>query len=77
MKRKKALELQQAWTGGECDHPAFAKEYDKGARTGNHICTQCGAIVTAPEKARITGARRDAAEAMTGDEASDRSSDSD
>lgn len=76
MKRKKALELQQAWTGGECDHPAFAKEYDKGARTGSHICTRCGAIFTAPEKARITGARRDAADAMTGDDASRPPSDS-
>lgn len=58
MKRKKALELQQAWGGKPCDHPGFAKEYDLGERTGNFVCTQCGAIVTMREKAALMAARR-------------------
>lgn len=58
MKRKRALELQQTWGGRPCDHPAFAKEYDLGVRTGNFICTQCGAILSPVEKTRLTAARR-------------------
>jgi len=58
MKRKRALELQQAWGGAPCDHPAFAKEYDQGVRTGSFICTQCGAIVSFREKAEIMASRR-------------------
>ena len=42
MQKKRAVVLQQEWGGKPCDHPAFAKEYDLGERTGNHICTQCG-----------------------------------
>lgn len=61
MKRKRALELQQQWGDRPCDHPAFAKEYDLGVRTGGFICTQCGAIVSLREKVEIT-ARRKAAE---------------
>jgi len=58
MKRKRALELQQAWGGKPCEHPAFAKEYDQGVRTGNFICTQCGAILSFREKAEIMASRR-------------------
>jgi peptide methionine sulfoxide reductase MsrB len=57
MQKKKASELQQAWGGKPCTHPAFSKEYDLGERTGNYVCTQCGAIVTFREKAEITAAR--------------------
>jgi hypothetical protein len=60
MKRKRALELQQAWGGKSCDHPAFAKEYDQGTRTGNFVCTQCGAIVGFREKSQIMASRRPA-----------------
>ena len=58
MKRKRALELQQAWGDQPCPHPAFAKEYDLGARTGNFVCTQCGAILSFREKAEIAASRR-------------------
>jgi hypothetical protein len=58
MKRKRALELQQEWGEEPCDHPGFAKEYDLGVRTGNYICTQCGAIISHRERAQITAARR-------------------
>ena len=59
MKRKRALELQQEWGGNPCSHPSFAKEYDLGARTGNFVCTQCGAILSMREKAALLAARRD------------------
>jgi hypothetical protein len=57
MQKKRAVALQQEWGGKPCDHPAFAKEYDLGARTGNYICTQCGKIFTFREKAEIAGVR--------------------
>ena len=59
MQKKRASALQKAWGTKPCAHPAFAKEYDLGARTGNYICTQCGATVTFREKAERTAARRD------------------
>lgn len=59
MKRKRALELRQTWGDRPCEHPAFAKEYDLGVRTGNFICTQCGAILGPVEKTRITASRRE------------------
>jgi hypothetical protein len=45
------------WGDQPCAHPAFAREYDQGERTGNYCCTQCGASVTFREKAEITAAR--------------------
>jgi hypothetical protein len=57
MQRKKSIELQQAWGDRPCEHPAFAREYDMGERTGNYCCTQCGASVTFREKAEILAAR--------------------
>lgn len=57
MQKKRAVALQQEWGGKPCDHPAFAKEYDLGARTGNYVCTQCGKIFTFREKAEIVGVR--------------------
>ena len=59
MKRKRALQLQQEWGDRPCEHPAFAKEYDMGARTGSFVCTQCGAILSSRDKAQITAARRE------------------
>jgi hypothetical protein len=58
MKRKKALELQQAWGDRPCEHPAFAKEYDLGERTGSFVCTQCGTIVSQREKVEIMTSRQ-------------------
>lgn len=58
MKRKRALELQQEWGDKECSHPSFAKEYDMGVKTGNFVCTQCGAILGFREKGRIMAERR-------------------
>jgi hypothetical protein len=59
MKRRRALELQREWGGRPCPHPAFAKEYDLGERTGNFVCMQCGAIVSPREKIEILAARRE------------------
>lgn len=57
MKRKRALELQKEWGDAPCDHPAFAKEYDLGERTGNFVCTQCGAILNHRERAALLASR--------------------
>ena len=59
MQRKKALALQQEWGDKPCPHPAFAKEYDLGERTGQFICTQCGAIMTFREKAEAIARREE------------------
>ncbi len=58
MKKKRAAELRQAWGDRPCDHPDFAREYDNGQRTGNYVCTQCGATLSFREKAEIVAARR-------------------
>ena len=58
MQKKRAVALQEAWGGKPCDHPAFAREYDLGERTGNYICTQCGATFGFRERAEIMAARR-------------------
>ena len=57
MQRKQATKLQQEWGGKPCEHPAFAKEYDLGKRTGNSVCTQCGAILSFRERAEVIAAR--------------------
>jgi hypothetical protein len=58
MKLKKAQELREAWGSKPCDHPAFAKLYDMGERTGGFACTQCGASFTSREKADLVADRR-------------------
>ena len=58
MQKKRAIALQQEWGDKACDHPAFAKEYDLGERTGNFVCTQCGRSFTFREKAEIVATRR-------------------
>ena len=58
MQSKKANELRAAWGDRPCEHPAFAKEYDLGARTGDYVCTQCGAKVTFRQRAEILSVRR-------------------
>ena len=57
MQKKRALALQQEWGDKPCDHPAFAKEYANGERTGKFVCTQCGTTVTFREKAEIVASR--------------------
>jgi peptide methionine sulfoxide reductase MsrB len=53
MQRKKATALKQEWGDKPCTHPAFAKEYDLGERTGNYVCTTCGSTFTFREKAEL------------------------
>jgi hypothetical protein len=55
MKRKQALEIQKSWGDAPCTHPAFAREYDLGVRTGNYICTQCGRTFTWRERKEAEG----------------------
>ncbi len=58
MQRKRAAALREEWGDQPCEHPAFAKEYDLGVKTGNYVCTQCGATITFRERAEILAARR-------------------
>ena len=58
MKRKRAIELQQAWGDEPCEHPSFSKVYDQGVRTGNFACTRCGAILGFREKGQLMASRR-------------------
>lgn len=58
MQRKKAALLKQEWGDKPCSHPAFAKEYDLGERTGNFVCTTCGSTFTFREKAELIAARK-------------------
>ena len=62
MQRKKATALRQEWGDKPCTHPALAKEYDLGERTGNYVCTTCGATLTFREKAELAASRRGATE---------------
>jgi hypothetical protein len=56
MQKKRATALQLEWGDKPCEHPALAKEYDLGKRTGNYVCTQCGAMLTFREKAERAAA---------------------
>ena len=49
--------MKQEWGEKPCEHPALAKEYDLGKRTGNYVCTQCGTTFTFREKAEKFGVR--------------------
>ncbi len=57
MQKKRAIALQQEWGGKPCVHPAFAKAYADGIRTGDFFCTQCGAAITFRERAELRAAR--------------------
>ncbi len=57
MQKKRATVLQQTWGDKPCPHPALAKEYDLGKRTGNYVCTQCGKTLTFREKAELVGVK--------------------
>jgi len=62
VQKKKAILLKQEWGDKPCTHPALAKEYDLGERTGNYVCTTCGATLTFREKSELAAARRGATE---------------
>jgi len=57
MKKKRASALQRDWGDKPCAHPALAKEYDLGKRTGNYVCTQCGRTLSFREKAELVGVK--------------------
>jgi len=61
LQKKRATALKQEWGDKPCTHPAFAKEYDLGERTGNYVCTQCGATFTFRQKAELMAAKGGAA----------------
>lgn len=57
MQKKRALAIKQEWGDRPCEHPALAREYDLGKRTGAYVCTQCGTTFTFREKAEMFGVR--------------------
>jgi predicted adenine nucleotide alpha hydrolase (AANH) superfamily ATPase len=57
MQKKRATVLQMEWGNKPCEHVSLAKEYDLGKRTGNYVCTQCGAMLTFREKAERAAER--------------------
>ena len=57
MKLKRAEELRQLWGEAPCDHPQLVKLYDKGERTGNYACAQCGKVFSFREKAELQASR--------------------
>jgi hypothetical protein len=63
VQKKRATALRQEWGDKPCPHPAFAKEYDLGERTGNYVCTQCGKTFTFKERAELLASRGGAAKA--------------
>lgn len=58
MQSKKAETLRAEWGGKPCGHPALAKEYAEGKKTGDYVCTQCGARVTFRERTELLASRR-------------------
>ncbi|MER7963617.1 hypothetical protein [Streptomyces ardesiacus] len=45
MEMEETTRLQQAWEAKgspPCDHPQKVKEYVKGMKTGDVVCTTCG-----------------------------------
>jgi DNA-directed RNA polymerase subunit RPC12/RpoP len=58
MQAKKAAAIREEWGDKPCEHPKLAKEYSAGARTGDYVCTQCGAKVTFRERADILASRK-------------------
>lgn len=63
MQRKRAAALRSEWGDRPCDHPALAREYDEGVRTGNYLCTRCGATISFRERAALLAKRRGEGEA--------------
>ncbi len=57
MQKKRALAISKEWGNQPCTHPAVAREYDLGKRTGGYVCTQCGTAFTFREKAQMFGVR--------------------
>ena len=53
MQAKKAAALREAWGEKPCEHPALAKEYASGVRTGDYVGTQCGAKLTFRQRTEL------------------------
>jgi hypothetical protein len=58
MQAKRAAAIREEWGDKPCEHPTFAKEYAEGERTGDYVCTQCGAKVSFRQRAEILASRK-------------------
>lgn len=62
---KKGQKLRDEWGGEPCVHPSFEKETQGQVlsygyveeKTGDYICTKCGAVFTRAEKDEIEANR--------------------
>lgn len=50
MEMSVARAKSNAWGNKACSHPEIVPEYDKGRRTGDSVCTQCGQDFPPPAK---------------------------
>ena len=57
MQAKRSAAIREEWGDKPCDHPTMAKEYAGGRRTGDYLCTQCGAKVTFQERVELLASR--------------------
>ncbi len=58
MNSKKAESLRREWGKKSCEHPDFAKETILGAKTGDHVCTQCGESFSPADHAELEQQRK-------------------
>lgn len=43
LRMSEIAELRRRWGNKPCNHPDYTKEReDKGGKTGDYVCTQCG-----------------------------------
>ncbi len=45
MEIRDAERIRTNWGDRYCGHPHTEKERDRGAATGDYVCTQCGRVV--------------------------------
>jgi hypothetical protein len=51
MQIDEAKKLRINWGNKHCEHLHFEKEYDRGAHTGDYVCTTCGKVFLSREEA--------------------------
>jgi hypothetical protein len=56
---KEGAALRAKWGGRPCAHPDFYREVaGLGQKTGDYVCTECGALFSSEEKRAIEVARK-------------------
>jgi hypothetical protein len=56
---KEGAALRAKWGDQPCSHPGFYREVaGRGQKTGDNVCTQCGAQFSSDEMRAIEAARK-------------------